>query len=36
VKDEKNDGDDDDDVNESTGDVKHEKPAQPGDEKNDG
>jgi hypothetical protein len=36
VQDEENDGDHDDDVNQSAGDVKDKKPAQPGDKKNDG
>jgi hypothetical protein len=36
MQDEKDDGDHDEDVNETTGNVKHEKSAQPGNEQNDG
>jgi hypothetical protein len=36
MQDEKNDGDHDDDVNQAAGDMKHEEPAQPGNEQNDG
>jgi hypothetical protein len=36
MQDEENHGDDHDDVNETTGDMKHKEPAQPGDEQNDG
>ena len=36
MQDEENDRDDDDEVNQPTGDVKDEEPAQPGDQQNDG
>jgi ABC-type Zn2+ transport system substrate-binding protein/surface adhesin len=36
MQNEENHGDDDDDVNESAGDMKHKEPAQPRDEQNDG
>ena len=36
MQDEKNDGDDYDEVNQTAGDMKHEEPGQPGNEQNDG